>query len=68
MSDDMPDFLKKLGLTQEEFDAELEEAAEEYDEIRLPRVDFQKVQQFRELCSAIYKFQQNCESVKKIYS
>lgn len=33
MSDDRPDFLKKLGLTQEEFDAELEEAAEEYDEI-----------------------------------
>lgn len=66
MSDDRPDFLKKLGLTQEEFDAELEEAAEEYDEIHLPRVDLQKAQQFQELCSAIYKFQQNCESVKKV--
>ena len=53
MSDDTPDFLKKLGLTQEEFDVELEEAAEEYDEIHLPRVDFQKVQQFQELRSSL---------------
>lgn len=66
MSDDTPDFLKKLGLTQEEFDAELEEAAKEYDEICLTRLDLQKAQQFQELCSAIHKFQQNCENVKRV--
>ncbi len=66
MSDDRPDFLKKLGLTQEEFDAELEEATEEYDEVHLTRVDIQKAQQFQELCSAIHKFQQNCGNVKRV--
>ncbi len=66
MSDDTPDFLKKLGLTQEEFDAELEEAAEEYEAIRLPKVDIQKVRQFQELCVAIKRFQDGCESVQKV--
>lgn len=68
MSDDfdMSDLLKKLGMTQEEFDAELEEAEDEYEAIRLPKVDIQKARQFQELCVAIKRFQDGCESVQRV--